>query len=345
VALFQDIRMAIGFKKQAALHTPLVAADMWSLRFTSQDVPQATPINEDDADDLGKGVYATEVFPSHLEAAYPVNGRLTSQWAAMLACFGSGKTVKTAAGSGFKYTCVAPDLSADGLELPSTTVAVKIPEGGGNVTDKALIGIICNEFGFQLNSGPGRDNAQFTSSWVGSGKYAQPSAITIPTFYAEKSLNSGGISALTILGQNYLTNNRFISYTFGWQNQVRPGFYPGSGSQGGYQLQGRMRRGKPVISTGIVVEAAVGSAEEAALLAGTEGTAVMTLDGPVIGAGPEVHQLKITHHRIKVKGAPLGNQDGIVTYGVDLSVLQHATNGVVTIEVTTDKDLILTAAS
>lgn len=345
MALYQDIRMAIGYKKQAALQTALVAADMWSLRFTSTEVPQVTPVNETDAEDLGKGVYPTQVYPSHWETRYTANGRLTSEWAAMLACFGSGKRVKAAAGAGFKYTCVAPDLSADGLEMPSTTVAVKIPEGGGNVTDKALIGVVCNEFGFQLNSGPGRDNAQFTSSWIGSGKFASPSTITIPAFATEHSLNSGGIATLTILGVNYLSNARFISFNFGWNNNMRQGFFPGSGNQNGYQLQGRMRRGVPQITASCVVEAAAGAAEEASLLAQTEGAMVMTLNGAVIGSGPETHQLKITLHRVTFQATPLGNADGIVTYEIQMAVLQHASNGVVTIEVTTDKDDILTAAS
>lgn len=344
MALFQDFRMAIGFKKQSALQTPLVVGDMWSLRFTSQEPPNVEFVNDDDAQDLGKGVYVTQVFPSHINVPGGINGRLTSEWAAMLTCFGFGKTTKTAAGSGFKYTCVAPNFSTDGLEMPSTGIVAQIPEGGGTVTDKHLVGMACEEFGFQLNSGPGRDNAQFTSTWIGSGKFVSPSTITIPAFATEHPLNAGGIATLTIIGIDYLSNARFISFNFGLKNNIRQGYFPGSGSQNNYQLQGRMRRGTPQITCTARVEAAAGSAEEANLLAQTEGTAVMTLNGAVIGAGPEVHQLKITLHRVTTKAAKIGQEDNIVTYDVDLSPMQHSTNGVVTTEVTCEKDAILTAA-
>jgi len=56
VALIQEVVSAIGFHKQDDLTTPLVASDMVSLRQTNEEIIQARPNNEDDANDLGKDV-------------------------------------------------------------------------------------------------------------------------------------------------------------------------------------------------------------------------------------------------------------------------------------------------
>ena len=335
--------MAIGFRKQADLVTALLAANLWTLQLTNTEPLKAEPVNEDNKADLGKGVYATNVYPSHFISGGPWNGRLTSEAGAMLACFGIGKTTKSAHGinGGLKYTCVAPQLQSDGLDMPSTTAVVQI----GAVSDKSIIGLCCEEFGIQFASGPGRDNATFTSTWVGTGKHAKPSAITIPAAYSEHSLNAGGLTALTLIGFNYLTNKRFVSANLGFKSNIREqsAYHPGSGSQSGYQLRGRMRRGVPDITLQAVVECDSGSSEEDALLAQTEGTGVITCEGGLIGAGPETHMFKITFHRLRVKAAPLGDSDGIASYSLDYSVLEHASNGVFTIEATCEQDNILSA--
>ena len=346
-SLLQEMRLAVGFKKQAALGTALVAADCWSLRTTNPDLPQAVFNNEDDADDLGKGVYATQLFKSHRSAGFPMNGRLSSEWGAMLAGFGLGNATKSAAGSGFKYTCIAPNFATAGLDMPSTTIVGAIRQGGSAITDAALIGCCCEEWGIELKSGPGRDNALFTSQWIGSGKDANPSTITLPAIYAEHALNAGALTGITLIGINYLSSARFVSLNFGWKNNIRTesAYHPGSGSQSGYQIAGRMRRGKPVPTLSYVVEAVTGSSEESNLTGQTEGTGVVTLEGALIGAGPEKHTFKITFHRLVTKAAPIGEADGITTYQVEAAILEHSSNGVLTVEATCEQDNILVAAA
>lgn len=347
-ALLQELRTAIGFHKQSAVGTALVAADCWSLRTTSRDMPQPVPVNESDREDLGKGVYATQLFKSHWNTAFPMNGRLTSEWASMLACFGLGKTTEGTGtpSTAITYSCTAPDLAADGLDMPLTTIVAAIRQGGSAISDKALLDMACEEFGFQFNSGPGRDNAQFTSTWVGSGKHANPSTITLPALATEHSLNSGGISTLTILTINYLTSKRFVSANFSWKNNIRldSGFYPGSGTQSGFQIRGRMRRGTPEVNFSCVVEAETGTAEESNLLSQTEGTVVLDCDGAQIGVGPATHQLKITLHRVVPRATQIAENDGIATYAIEFEVLQHSSNGVLTIETVCEKEEILTSA-
>jgi hypothetical protein len=340
VALLQDTRFSISYKKQVDLVTALTATDMWTLELTNDDPIGIQPINEDNAADKGKGVYATQTYPSHIASNGSWNGRLTSEAACMLTTFGIGATTKVAAGTGgFKYTSVAPDLLVTGLDLPAASAVVKI----GSVRDILLAGICLEEFGFQLQSGPGRDNATFTSQWLGTGKYTKPSGITQPAAYTEHSLNAGGITALTLVGFDYLASKRFSQTNFNWKNNIRDqsSYFPGSGSQGGYQLRGRMRRGVPGITLTSVVECDSGSNEEDALLAQTVGTGSIILPGAAVSGGGANHQLKVTFHRLLVNVAPIGNADGIASYNITYSVQQHATNGVLTFETICEQDNIL----
>lgn len=346
IKLFQGIRMAIGFKQQTDLVTPHTAGDMWSLRHTSRDAPQPTFENESDKEDLGKGIYATQLFKKSVDANFSISGRLTSEWGAQLSAFGLAKTVKAAAGAGFKYTSTAFDPDTDGLAMPSTTILAKIGSGGTAILDKALIGMCCEEFGIQAKSGAGRDNSTFSSTWVGTGNYVKPSGIVMPTFASEHVLNAGGMTSITVNGVEYLTSKRFASIDLTWKNNLRldSGYHPGSGVKDGFQIRGRMRRGVPDVTLKFVVEAETGSAEEQNLIDQVEGTSVITFAGAVIGGGPETHLLKFTHHRVVPKMNKVGEADGIASYEGEMEVLQHSVNGVLTIEAVCEQDNILAVA-
>jgi hypothetical protein len=339
VALLQDTRFSISYKKQVDLATALAAGDMWTLALTNDDPIGIQPINEDNAADKGKGVYATQNFPSHIDARGSWNGRLTSEAAAMLFTFGTGTAVKSAVGTGFKYTSIAPDLLSVGLDLPVATSVIKI----GAVRDVLLKALALEEFQLQFQSGPGRDNATFTSSWFGTGAFTRPSAIVQPAAYVEHGLNSGTFTTLTLLGFDYLTNKRFSSMNFGWKNNIRESsaFFPGSGSQSGFQLRGRLRRGIPQLTMSATVECDSGSSEEDAVLSQTVGTGVIHLTGAAISGGGGNHSLKITFHRLMANVAPLGDADGIAAYNVEYSIQQHATNGVLTAEVICEQDNVM----
>lgn len=348
VALLQEVRFAVGFKQQTDLVTPLVAADMVSLRQTNSELIQAQPINEDDAADYGKGVYATQTFPSNWQAGGPWNGRLSSEALAIITAFAIGKVTSKASTTGvggFLYTFHEPTFATDGIDLPTTTMAVQIRTSTDAITDKAIVGVACEEFGLSFKLGPGRDNAGFTSTWHGTGQNDKPSTITIPAIYDEHAMNAGGITELTLLGFDYLANKRFVNLDFKWKNNIRTsGFFPGSGSQSGYQIEGRMRRGIPTITLTAVVECDSGSSEEDALLAQTTGTGVIHVTGAQVGAGPEFFGWKITFHKMSVKSSPIGDSDGIASYQLEYFLLQDSVNGVLTIEAITDHDNILDVA-
>jgi hypothetical protein len=77
---------------------------------------------------------------------------------------------------------------------------------------------------------------------VTTGQYTSPSSITLPAVYSPHEFNAGMITSLTFNGINYLTGGnakQFVSMEASWDNNFRPGFFPGSGTQDGYQIQGR----------------------------------------------------------------------------------------------------------
>ncbi len=349
MADIRELKMFVGFKKQSALQTALVAADGWSLRQTNRAVGQPSFVTENDKDDLGKGTpFPTQVFKASASAEFPWEARLTSQNAAMLGVFGIGRDSKTAtaATGGFVYVCKPSVLLTASPDMPSTTIVQAIRQGGSDVFDLGLIGMCCEELTISLNSGPGRDNATMRSQWIGCGKFASPSTITIPTVTTESGLGAGNATALTINGTNYLSNARFFSAEFSYKNNIRldAGYYPGSGSQSGFNLRGRMWRGDPVATLRCTALFENGSTELDDFLAQTEGTGTITIEGATIASGPEKHTLSIALHRMVAQEPNINDQDGLVAITVDYALLEHSSNGVLTYTATTTQDNIGTSA-
>jgi hypothetical protein len=348
MANIQELKIGIGVNKQSALQTALLVGSIQGFRQTNRQIGQPIFNSEDDADDIGKGdEWPTQVFPSHIDAKTPWEYYLTSENAAMLAAFGLGKVTKVAAGDGFKYTCTFSDPIVDDIEVMSTTFVSAMRQGASDIFDYALIGMCLEDWEIQLQSGPGRQNSTMKSNWIGCGKFANPSSLTVPAPLNEHRLGAGSAVAITINGQNYVSNKRFVSVNFGIKKALREqtGFYPGSGSQSGFDIRGRMRHGNRSVMLSSVQEFVNGSTELDDYLAQTVGTGTIQIDGATIGAGPAKHSLKMDFHRLICKSAPLSDNDGIVTVATEFSVQKHATNGVLTMEVTTETDGIGLAAA
>ena len=75
MALMQELRSAFSFVKQVNLATPASAAELWTLRQTSRNVPQPVLISETDADWMGKGLWVTQVFPTSWDVTIPWEAR------------------------------------------------------------------------------------------------------------------------------------------------------------------------------------------------------------------------------------------------------------------------------
>jgi hypothetical protein len=348
VADIRELRSFISFHKQTALQTALVAADGWSLRQTNRTIGQPEFTTLPDKDDIGKGTpFSTQLYPVALSSSFPWEARLTSQNAAMLGVFGIGLNAKTAADTGFKYSCKPSVLLTASPNMPAATVVQAIRQGGSDVFDLGLVGMCLEEFTQTFNSGPGPDSASMRSQWVGCGKFVNPSTITIPTITTEHALNGGSATTVTFNGVNYLTNTRFFSFEWSYKNNIRldAGYYLGSGQQNGFQLRGRMWRGDPVVTAKLTALFEDGSTELTDFLAQTEGTARVTLQGALLtGSVTHYNLLDIQWHRIVFKNFRLTDQDGLVSVEVDIECLEHSSNGVLTYDVQTLRDEIGTAA-
>jgi hypothetical protein len=337
----QEYEISIGYKKQAALQTALSAGSLWKLGLNAFNAPFPAFNQEDDSEFFGKGhEWVTQVFPTSIDLPWEWPFHLTSQNWCQAIVFGLGNvTQSNPAGSAYQYVCTPMDPVTDGVNLPATTVVAGIRAGGaGEILDIANIGMICNGFTLRLQRGPGLQNSQLTSQWIGCGKYTNDSGIATPDSHVEHRLGAGSTVTLTIGGVDYIANARFVDLEFSYQNNAGgdSGYYPGSGSQDGFDIRGRMRYGRRTASLVWQVELESDSAELDALLAGTEGTATITIEGSII-SGATKHTAKIELPRTRHKAYQLADADGFVAARIETSIMYDATDGPMILTGITDK--------
>jgi hypothetical protein len=172
--------------------------------------------------------------------------------------------------------------------------------------------------------------------------YTTPSAVTLPAVATPHEFNAGMVSALTINGINYLSGGsakQFMSLDASWENNFRPGFFPGSGSQDGFQIQGRFEWGDRAFTVQFVVRIQHGSEEYANLIAQTTGTATITFTRDTNNS------FTMTIQKMGFNVVELSNTDGIATMQVTGVQLYDATNGLVTMSITTPQGGICQAAA
>jgi len=314
-------------KPQTNYSTANIQADLWNLLRTNTAALQTEEGTETDAMDIGKGdEFPTTVFKTTMSTSLEFQKYTTSEFMAWLFYFALGAGTKTAAGTGWTYACTPQDPVVACINLPSFTYVEQIRTGVNAIVDRAAVGMVVNDFQLNLTSGPGRANCQVTSHWIGTGQIIQPSGLTIPAPTSEHLLNSSNAATITVNGIDYLAGTRagcFTSLQFGWNNNVRldTGYYPGSGSYQGFATRGRMEFGTRAITLSFVARAVAGSQEYTNLLALTEGATTITINGAVIGAGPQTHGMTISLPRTIISAAVIGDQDGIVTINCTVTVL------------------------
>jgi hypothetical protein len=342
----RETKIAFGFKPQADLPTENLPPEMWSLTKTNTALMTVTPTNETDANDIGKGdEFPTQTFPTSIDAAVPIEKYCSSEFMAWLFCFTTGKATKTPAGTGFTYAAVPSDPVLNCINLPPFTYAEQIRTPPDSVIDRAAIGMVVNDWTLTMESGPGRANCRVAVNCVGTGKSLQPSGITPwPAVTAENFLNAAS-AAINIVGIDYVLSASFISLEFRWNNNVRlpSGLYPGSGTQNGYAVRGRMEYGNRECSLSFVARAAKGSPEYAALMTQppTEGPVTVSTAGALIGLGPSKHGFTISFPRAVFTAVANGDADGIVTVNCTVTGLKPTSGDYITMSATTEQDGIL----
>jgi len=344
-ANIRETKIAWGYKPQTDIVTKNTDPELWSLTKTNPETANVAINTETDAQDIGKGdEFASQIFPTSVDTSVPITKYTNSQLAAWALCFDPGKATKTTAGKGFKYDAVPSDPVVNCINLPVFTFVEQIRPQPDSVIDRALIGMVINDFQLQMNSGPGRANCTMTVNCVGTGNYLRPSGSVIPALTQESFLNAASAS-IQIAGIDYTLSKTFNTLTFTYNNNVRlpSGYYPGSGTVNGYAIRGRMEYADRVIGLTFQARAVKGSPEFTQLVTNPipENPIVITVTGGMIGAGPQTHQLSITAPRTVISAVTNGNADGIVTVDCTVTFLKPPTGDIITMSATTDKDAIL----
>lgn len=345
--LTKNMKTAIGFNKQSALQTGLAAGSLVRLAHTEASFAFPKFISDNNRDDFGTGSeFATNTFPNRIDFDFGYTARMTSLNTAILAAFGLGSVVKTAAGSGFQYVCTPLDPTVGDPDMPSTSICQQLDESSGHAIDILNVGCCVEQFGLSLKNGTGRDTSTVTGQFVGCGKHAKPSGITIPAAATEHGMNLGTVTTLSVRSVNYITNRLFVDCDLTYKNNIQLdlGFYPGSGSQNGFALRGRMLKGQPDLTFGMTVFLNKDSTELADYLAQTEGTIQIVQVGDVIGAGPETHKVQIDVPRMKFVAYDVQSVGMYTAVKTQCEVLQPNSGSAITVTVITDHDGIMQAA-
>ena len=337
MANIQELMNGWSYGKQTAIGTVNSSA-IWRQTNLNTKPWAKVPVNEDDRAEIGKGhEFPTQLFKSHYNMpTYEISKYASSQFLAFVTAFGLGNVTLTGTNP---YTYVAvPALGATnptGLELPYFSFVQQIRPGGSAILDEVLIGCAIKGFKISIKNSPGRASAIVTADCMTTGQYTSPSTIVLPaSAVADNEFNAGMISALTINGINYLTGGsgkNFVSLDLSWDNNFRPGFFPGSGTQDGYQIQGRLEWGDRTFGMSMVVRVSAGSTEYANLINLTTGTSTITFTKDANNS------FSVAVQKQGFQVAELGNTDGIVTLAITGEQLYDPTNGLVTFTTVTSQ--------
>lgn len=305
--------LQVAFSKTAQTAIDVASTDLIRFNTTSEDIGDVEPVVEDDADEIGKGnEFAEQSFLTSWKVSKKVQCYLSAESLALAAAFGLGS------GNAGIYTPIDPISDPNQIELPWMTVLEAIRPGATTqVFNRAMLAMVVDKFTIQLAKGPGRANSKLDFDLTGSGRFDDNTNLAMPAKTPVHLLPAASLTC-TINGVDYVSAKTFESFEFSWSNNVREGYFPGSGFQTpddptSGQVQGRMEFGKRKVESYFMARFQNGSTELNSLTAQTTGTAVIGLSG---GAS---YNTTITMPQVTFKTAKVANDQGIVTVRVDLS--------------------------
>lgn len=318
----------LGMVEQADLVTPNISAEFIRPTKLNATFSGVKLTSEDNAADIGKDdEFPSQNFLTNWDVGAQLEMILTSEMAAFAFAFGLGDSTASVPGApAYRHTAVPQDASID---LRPFSFLEKLPSDG-SVIDRVLTGCVVQGWGISLTSGPGRQNAKLTIDMVGTGKFTSPSSIVMPAAANLHFLNASS-AAITIITTNYVSTKRIISLEMGYTNNVRldSGFFPGSGTQDGASIRGRMEHGDREAYLRCRVRLESTSDEFAKLIAQTEGTAVIRLQGALI-TGAIYHDMQVTFHRVVVQEVTETDESGLAAVDVIFKPMKHSSNGLMT---------------
>jgi hypothetical protein len=321
----QETRIAFGMAPQPDVATANTELEMWSLTKTNPALSVVAPVNETNALDIGKGnEFASQVYPSNVDASVPLEKYVSSEFMAWLFAFTTGQVTKTGSALlGYTYTAIPNDPAVTCINLPCFSWAEQIRAAPDSVIDRMLVAQVVGDWTLTMASGPGRANCRVACNFPGSGRVTAPSGIVIPAVQSESFLNAAG-ATINISGIDYVMQQSFISLEFRWNNNVRldTGIYPGSGTQNGYAVRGRMEYGIREFSLNFVARAQKGSAEYNNLINQTEGPATFGVKGAFIPTTSTYNEFSIHMPRTRMNAVVNGDDANIVTVNCGVTALQ-----------------------
>ena len=333
-------KIGISFRKQTDLATARTAqADFWLIPEYGGASPNFALNTEDDSEAIGKGThFATQVYNVSQSSGYQMRMFGSSQILALLFALGYGKSTKTTPATGaYQYVCTPLNPCSDGLSLP----AISVVNQACSVIDELLPGQVLRSFEIDISNSPSRQSVGVNASFIGTGKRTAPSSVTLPTStLAEKFLSSSGLT-FTFNGTTYTTGNKnFESCRFSWDNNVDPGYVGGgTDATSGAALAGRMYQVKPSLGLSFVILVESGGTEYTKLIAQTEGTAQIAIQGPLI-TGSTYHSLQIDFPKVRFSAVEKSRQNGFIALACTAKILYDSTNGATTATIITDQDNI-----
>lgn len=326
----QQLILGLSIDKQADIVT--ASATFHRFRKLNATVTSPKPMFENDAAEIGKGnEFIFQTYPSHYEVGNRLEKYASSEFLLWAAAFGLGVVTVTGSAAPYSYTIKPLDPGVT-LELPYFSIVEQIAEGGAEAIDNLYIGCSIEDFTYEFNSGPGRASSKVMVNWIGSGKITSPSAITVPVLVNENNMLAAGM-ALTVNGVDYVGAKTIISGSIGWKNNLleKAGFFPGSGLQNGLQIRGRLEIGTRVPTFTFTTRLLNTSAEYAALVAQTTGTAVLTV------SHDSNNSVTFTFPKITYQAVEVTEADGLVAVTVSVAPeYDTVTSSVLTITGKTD---------
>lgn len=318
-ANIQELQCAFSKTPQSAIDQP--SSDLVRFNTTSDDIADVEFMVEDDAKEIGKGhEFAENTFPTSWKVTKKVQCYLTAESFGIFGAFALGT------GAGGTYTPIDPLTNLNEIELPWMTILEGIRKGGAApILNRALFAMVVDKLKITLAKGAGRNNAKLEADLIGSGKHDDASGLTMPDKTPVHLLPAASLTCV-INGTDYTAAKSFESFDWQWDNNVRDGFFPGSGFQitgdpTSGQVQGRMEYGDRVLTSSFVARYQANSTELAKLGAQTEGTLAIGLSGAAGFGG------SVASGQVRFKTSKVDNTNGIVTVKTEMAALYAVATG------------------
>lgn len=310
-ARVQGLVYCLGSAKQANIST----ASTTYIRVPKLDmgVPFSNYGTETDKDWIGKGsefVSATGVYPTAKTFGGSASRYGSAEWMLWSWVYALGHN--TLASSLYTAT---PLANATSLEPPYFSLLAQLAGGGGTLFDETHIGCAVEEVVTEFKYGPTLASITNNCTYIGSGKITTPSGVSAPSVLSEKYMHSQSM-AITINGIDYVAGSpgaaTMLMGSIGWKNNIIAPlmYYPGSGSQDGAAIGGRMLIGNRVPTLNFTAFLQSDSTEYAKLVAQTNGTAVITFTFDA------THFCTFTFAQVSFSAVTRTTEEGIVAVSV-----------------------------